>query len=112
MDASAPTHLLSYWVRERAALTPEAAIRRLTSDTAETFGIEGRGVLREGAYADVNVIDPERLSLPVPEYWHDFPRGAGRYAQRASGYDATLVNGRVFLEDGRHTGELSGRLLR
>ena len=43
MDASAPTYLLTYWARERGALTVEDAIRRLTSDTANTFGIADRG---------------------------------------------------------------------
>jgi N-acyl-D-aspartate/D-glutamate deacylase len=112
MDASAPTYLLSFWVRERGAIGLEEAVRRLTSDTATTFGITDRGVLREGAYADLNVIDWERLALPVPEYVHDFPHGAGRFVQRAFGYETTIVNGRVFLEDGKHTGELAGRLLR
>jgi N-acyl-D-aspartate/D-glutamate deacylase len=112
MDASAPTYLLSYWVRERGLLSPEEAVRRLTSDTARAFGIAGRGELAPGCFADVNVIDPERLALPVPEFLHDFPNGAGRFAQRARGYAATLVNGRVFMEDGRHTGALAGRVLR
>jgi N-acyl-D-aspartate/D-glutamate deacylase len=111
MDASAPTWLLAYWVRERGALALEEAVRRLSSDTAETFGIAERGVLRAGAYADVNVIDFERLALPVPEYVHDFPHGAGRFRQGAFGYDATLVNGQPFMEHGRHTGALAGRLL-
>ena len=112
MDASAPTYLLTYWVRERGALSVEDAVRRLTSDTASAFGIGDRGVLREGAYADVNVIDWDRLELPVPEFVHDFPHGAGRFIQRASGYAYTVVNGRVFLEEGRHTGELAGTVLR
>jgi N-acyl-D-aspartate/D-glutamate deacylase len=112
MDASAPTYLLAYWVRERGLFAPEEAVRRLTSDTARAFGIAERGELRPGFHADLNVIDPERLALPVPEYLHDFPHGAGRFAQRASGYAATLVNGRVFMEDGRHSGELAGRVLR
>jgi N-acyl-D-aspartate/D-glutamate deacylase len=112
MDASAPTYLLTYWVREREQLTVEDAIRRLTSDTASTFGISGRGEVREGAFADLNVIDWDSLALPVPEYAHDFPHGAGRFLQRARGYDATIVNGTVFMEHGEHTGELTGRLLR
>jgi N-acyl-D-aspartate/D-glutamate deacylase len=112
MDASAPTYLLRYWVRERGAMTLEEAVRRLTSDTAETFGVRDRGVIRVGAHADLNVIDWDRLALPVPEYVHDFPHGAGRFVQRAFGYDATIVNGRVFLEDGKHTGELAGRVIR
>jgi N-acyl-D-aspartate/D-glutamate deacylase len=112
MDASAPTWLLCHWVRDRGALSLEDAVRRLSSDTATTFGIAERGVLRAGAFADLNVIDLEALALPVPEYVHDFPHGAGRFRQGASGYDATLVNGALFMEHGRHTGALAGRLLR
>jgi len=112
MDASAPTYLLTYWVRERGVLTVEDAIRRITSDTAVTFGIPDRGVVRLGAFADLNVIDWDGLALPVPEYRHDFPHGAGRFAQGARGYDATIVNGEVFMEHGEHTGVLAGTLIR
>jgi N-acyl-D-aspartate/D-glutamate deacylase len=112
MDASAPTWLLCHWVRERGLLSLEDAVRRLSSDTARTFGIEGRGVLRAGAFADLNVIDLEALALPVPEYVHDFPHGAGRFRQGASGYEATIVNGQLFMQHGEHTGALAGRLLR
>jgi N-acyl-D-aspartate/D-glutamate deacylase len=112
MDASAPTYLLSHWVQARGALSPERAVQRLTSETARAFGIVQRGELREGCFADVNVIDPARLALPVPEFVHDFPNGAGRFAQRASGYVATLVNGELFMRDGVHTGALAGRVLR
>ncbi len=112
MDASAPTWLLCHWVRDRGVLSLEDAVRRLSSDTATTFGISQRGVLRAGAFADLNVIDLAALALPVPEYVHDFPHGAGRFRQGASGYDATVVNGQVFMEHGRHTGALAGRLLR
>lgn len=112
MDASQPTFLLSYWIRERRRWRVEEAVRRLTSDTADLFGIRDRGRLVEGAFADVNVIDMEALHLPHPEYVHDFPGGAGRYVQRSQGYDYTLVNGAVFMERGEHTGALAGRLLR
>jgi N-acyl-D-aspartate/D-glutamate deacylase len=111
MDASAPTHFLAFWARDRGVVSIEDAVRRLTSDTASAFGID-RGVLREGAVADVNVIDLDALALPVPEYHHDFPNGAGRFAQRARGYDATIVAGEVFMENGEHTGALAGRVLR
>ena len=43
MDASQPTFFLTYWVRERERWTLEEAIRRLTSDTADLFGIADRG---------------------------------------------------------------------
>ena len=111
MDASQPSWLLAHWVRDRKVISVEEAIRRWTSDTAAIFGIKDRGTLREGAFADVNVIDLEQLALEAPEYVHDFPGGAGRYVQRARGYETTLVNGRVFMRGGEPTGELRGRML-
>jgi N-acyl-D-amino-acid deacylase len=112
MDASAPTYLLTFWARERGALAVEEAVRRLTSDTATTFGIPDRGFVQEGKFADLNVIDWDALALPVPEFAHDFPHGAGRFLQRARGFDVTIVNGQVFMESGEHTGVLPGRLVR
>lgn len=112
MDTSQPTFLLTYWVRERQRWTIEEAVRRLTSDTADLFGFTDRGVLRPGAYADVNVIDLDNLTLPQPEFVHDLPNGAGRYIQGSSGYDYTLVNGEVFMDHGAHTGTLAGQLVR
>lgn len=112
IDASQPTYFLTYWVRERAVMTVEDAVRRLTSDTAEFMGLPGRGVLRPGAFADVNVIDWDRLGLVMPEFVHDFPYGAGRWTQRGAGYDATIVNGVVAFEGGEHTGAFAGSVLR
>ena len=112
MDSSQPTFYLTYWVREKQRWKLEEAIRRLTSDTADLFGIKGRGRLVEGAYADVNVIDFDNLRLPQPEYVFDFPNGAGRYIQGASGYDYTIVNGQVFMDHGEHTGAFAGTTLR
>jgi N-acyl-D-amino-acid deacylase len=112
MDAGLPTWWLAHWVRDRQVFTLAEGVRRLTSDTARLFGAPNRGVLAAGAFADVNVFDLEALSLPLPEYVYDFPEGAGRYIQRSRGYDATIVNGQVFVEAGEHTGALAGRTLR
>ncbi len=112
LDASQPTFFLTYWVRERQRWSIESAIRRLTSDTADLFGIDGRGRLQPGSYADVNVIDFEGLRLPSPRYVYDFPDGAGRYVQGAEGYDYTIVNGEVFMDHGQHTGAFAGRVLK
>jgi N-acyl-D-aspartate/D-glutamate deacylase len=112
MDASQPTYMLANWGRDRGVFSIEECIRRLTSDTAELFGITDRGRLRTGAFADINVIDLNALALRLPEYVHDFPGGAGRYVQGSAGYRATIVNGRVALEMGDHTGNLAGVLLR
>jgi N-acyl-D-amino-acid deacylase len=112
MDASQPTFLLTYWIRERERWSIQEAIRRLTSDTADLFGIRQRGRLIEGNFADVNVIDFDGLRLPQPEYVNDLPNGAGRFIQGSSGYDYTIVNGEVFMDHGEHTGVLAGQMLR
>ena len=112
LDASQPTFLLSYWIRERQRWSLEEGIRRLTSDTADLFGLAGRGRLAAGSFADVNVIDFEALDLPAPSYVYDFPHGAGRYVQASMGYDYTLVNGKVFMDHGEHTGVFAGAMLK
>jgi N-acyl-D-aspartate/D-glutamate deacylase len=112
MDASLPTWFLLHWVRDRAKYPIENAIRRLTSDNAALFGIEDRGVLRPGAFADINVIDVDALGLELPELVHDFPTGAGRYVQRSRGYASTIVNGEVFVDHGTPTGTHAGHTLR
>ncbi|MEP6624905.1 MAG: amidohydrolase family protein [Acidimicrobiia bacterium] len=112
MDASQPTFFLSHWVRDQGVMTIEEGVRRLTSDTADFVGYHDRGVLRPGAYADVNVIDLEAMWLPIPEIVNDFPGAAPRFVQRARGIDHTVVNGQPFLDHGEHTGALAGRLLR
>lgn len=112
LDASQPTFFLSYWIRERQRWSVEEGIRRLTSDTADLFGIVDRGRLLPGSFADVNVIDFDGLQLPAPTYAYDFPHGAGRYVQGAEGYDYTLVNGQVFMDHGDHTGAFAGTVLK
>lgn len=111
-DASLTTHALTYWCRERGKLSVEEVVRRLTSDPADAFGLRERGRLTPGGHADVNVIDLDELAMEVPEFVYDFPAGAGRWTQGARGYEYTLVNGRIAVERGRHTGALAGRLLR
>jgi N-acyl-D-amino-acid deacylase len=111
-DASMTTHVLAHWSRDRGALAVEEAVRRLTSEPAQVFGLAGRGVIAKGAFADLNVIDLPALAPELPEFVYDFPAGAGRWTQRARGYAATIVNGQLAIEDGRHTGRLAGRVLR
>jgi N-acyl-D-amino-acid deacylase len=112
MDSSLQTHVLSHWVRERQALTLEEAVRMLTFVPASQWGLNGRGLLREGFAADVIVFDPDRIAPTLPELDHDLPAGARRLKQKATGLLATVVNGEVVLRNNEHTGALPGRLLR
>jgi len=112
MDSSLQTHVLSYWVREKHALSLEEAIRMLTFVPASYWGLQGRGMLREGWAADVIVFDPEKISPMLPVLDHDLPAGARRLKQKATGLKTTIVNGQVLLRNNEHTGALPGRLLR
>ena len=111
-DADAPTHYLAYWGRERRRVSLEKAVNDLTAKPAAVIGLADRGTLRVGAYADVNVFDPERIQTAYPEYTFDFPNGKGRLKVRATGYAATIVNGEVVTEHGHHTGNRPGRVIR
>ncbi|MGH7083419.1 MAG: amidohydrolase family protein, partial [Acetobacteraceae bacterium] len=106
------TRLLAEWVREKGVLSLEQAVRRLTFDSASLFGLYDRGLLRPGMAADIVIFDPDTVR-PLPlEVVHDFPTGAKRIKEPAAGILATIVNGAVLLEDGKHTGALPGRVLR
>jgi N-acyl-D-aspartate/D-glutamate deacylase len=107
-----PTFTLAYWVRHRHALALEDAVRRLTLTPASLWGLTGRGCVRPGWYADLNVIDLDTLDLGPVEIRHDLPGGAVNLSQQARGYEATVVNGQVLMRAGVHTGALPGRVLR
>jgi N-acyl-D-amino-acid deacylase len=112
MDSSLQTHVLSHWVREKQALTLEQAIRMMSFVPAYHWGLKGRGLLREGNFADVMVFDPEKITPKLPELAHDLPAGAKRLKQKSEGLLATVVNGQVLLRNNEHTGALPGKLLR
>jgi N-acyl-D-aspartate/D-glutamate deacylase len=114
-DASVNTYMLSHWARDRTRgrkLSLEAAVRRLTGDPAELYGLGDRGVIAPGRKADINVVDLDGLKLVRPEQLHDLPGGAGRLVQRAQGYLATFVDGVQTIDHDERTDELPGRLVR
>jgi N-acyl-D-aspartate/D-glutamate deacylase len=110
VGADYTTRLLAEWVP--AAVPLEVAVHRLTLAPATVHGLAGRGVVGEGAAADLVVYDPSRLRAGATRLVRDFPGGSGRYVVDAEGYVATVVNGEVLLDRGRHTGALPGAVLR
>jgi len=114
-DASAPTHMLTHWARDRARgakLPIEFVVKRLSADNATALGLNDRGRLAAGLKADINVIDFEQLSIERPNMRYDLPAGGKRLVQGARGYVATLVSGQVVHQNGEATGALPGRLIR
>ncbi len=112
MDSGWATFVLSHWARDAGLYTVGEAVRRITSAPARIIGLKDRGVVAPGMRADLNVIDVHALHEHMPQMVHDFPGGAPRFIQRASGYRATLCNGQVILENDEHTGTRSGEVIR
>ncbi len=106
-----PTQFLMK-VRDHNVMSLEAAHWRLSTQPALCAGFKNRGTLREGALADIVIYDLNKLDEKPMEIVHDFPGGEWRRVKRAEGYRQILINGQVTLEDGKPTGNMSGRLLR
>ena len=112
-DASMTTSYLTLWARDRAdGLPVETVVRNITSATAAHVGWHDRGVLAPGYLADVNVIDLDALGCAPPVVVRDLPAGGRRLVQKARGYRWTIKSGVPTFEDGTHTGELPGHLIR
>src|SRR6185369_6204910 len=108
-DSGYPTYVLGTWVRERKVLTLEEAVRRMTSDPADFFGIRDRGRLKPGLAADVVVFDPASVgSAGRPERRYDLPGGAKRMVMRSKGIEYTVVNGALTWDKGALTGATAG----
>ena len=94
--------LLGPFVRDLGVLTLPAAVHKTTGAAAAALGLDDRGVLREGCWADVAVFDPARITDLAT---YDDPH---RYAV---GVSTVIVNGEVVVDGGDHTGALPGRRL-
>jgi len=112
LDSNIPTYFLSRLVRGEGAFTWAEAIGMLTGVPARVWGLERRGVLKAGAFADVVVFDPSEVGCAAPAVFNDLPDGGPRLAQSATGIDATLVNGQVVTSGGQRTGATPGVFLR
>ncbi|HHH82385.1 MAG TPA: D-aminoacylase [Chloroflexi bacterium] len=94
--------VLGHYVRQEKVLSLEEAVRKMTSTTADRFGITDRGVIREGAWADLVLFDAQTVAdnatYTDP---HQYP----------TGIPYVIVNGVVVIDQGRHTKELPGQVL-
>jgi N-acyl-D-amino-acid deacylase len=94
--------VLGRYVRDENVITLEEAVRKMTSANAAKVRLYDRGLLRPGMWADVTIFDPatviDRATFEQPH-------------QYATGVDYVIVNGRLVLERGTHTGARPGRVL-
>lgn len=95
--------VISKYVKERNIMTLEEAIRKMTSFPAQKLGIKNRGLLKEGMNADITIFNydtiKDNLSLTNP---HQYPDGV----------EHVIVNGTIVLDHHKHTGALTGKLLK
>jgi N-acyl-D-amino-acid deacylase len=112
-DAGYCTYLLGTWVRDRQVMTLERAIKRLTSEPADFFGIKNRGRLLPGMAADVVVFDYNTVgSAKRGEMRNDLPGGGRRIVMPSRGIEHVIVNGKALYHEGKASDTLSGQVLR
>lgn len=111
-DTDSPTFLLSELTRRQGVYTLPEAVHRITQASANVLGLKERGSVKQGWIADLNIIDYENLETGYPHYVNDFPHNGGRYIVKSQGYLATIVSGQVIVENGQHTGNRPGSVIR
>jgi N-acyl-D-amino-acid deacylase len=94
--------VLGRYVREEKLISLEEAVRKMTSANAAKIHIYDRGLLRPGQWADVTVFNPNTI---IDNATFDKPH------QYATGVEYVIVNGKIVLEHGRHTGARPGAIL-
>ena len=91
--------VIAKYVREEHVLTLEDAIRKMTGWPAERLRLPGRGLIREGQWADVTIFDYEKIQdLSTYKHPNVYPVGI----------EYVLVNGTVVMEGQKHTGKKPG----
>lgn len=94
--------VISHYVKEKNIITLPEAIRKMTGLPAEILGVKKRGFIKEGYYADLVLFDYEKIKdIATYEDPARFPEGI----------KMVMVNGRIAVWDGEHTGSLAGRFL-
>jgi len=94
--------IIARYVRESKVLTLENAVRRMTSLPAGKLNIAGRGLLKEGNFADIVIFDYEKIEdMATYENPHQYPKGI----------PYVLVNGRLVVDKAEHTGATPGRII-
>jgi len=112
-DAGYSTDLIGTSVRDIGTLSLELAVKRMTSEPAQFFGIRDRGRLAPGLAADLVIFDFNTIrSGERPEWRYDLPNGGRRLVVTAHGIEHIIVNGQVLYMGHENTGTMPGQVLR
>jgi len=95
--------VLGKYYREEKLFDLSTAVKKMTSMPAQKLGLKGRGVIEKGSFADITIFNPETVT--------DIATFVNPH-QLATGIEYVLVNGKVTVNKGKHTGQRSGIVLR
>ena len=112
LSANYATTMLSEAVVKRGLIPLEEAVHLLTEVPADLYGLIDRGVLTEGAYADIVVLDEATVGSGPTTFRSDLPAGASRLYAEATGIENVVCNGAEIVRRGQFTGARPGTLLR
>ena len=112
VGADFPTSCLGELVREKGVFTLEELVHQFTEVPARLYGLRDRGTLTEGAWADIVVLDPDKVEAGPPHTIRDLPAGAPRLVTESAGIHRVLVAGTEIAVDGEITDARPGHLIR
>ena len=105
-------YLFSKFVREAGILGVEAAVKKITADTANIWGLPERGILKKGYVADITIFDADTIARGEEYFRQDIPGEGSRYVRDAIGVETVVVNGNVVYQaDGGYTDARCGQVL-
>ena len=107
-----PTRWLADCIRGRKLVPVEFAVKMMTSQPAKLFGLVDRGELREGAFADVVVFNPDEIGSEDAMLVTDLPGNSSRLTAGSFGVKRVLVNGVTIVENGVANGAVPGTVLK
>jgi N-acyl-D-aspartate/D-glutamate deacylase len=105
------TAFLADTLRGRKLVSLEDAVHMITQAPAELFGLRDRGVVREGAHADLVLFDTATVGTDEVRLVEDLPGGTARLFAGSRGIERVFVNGRPIVVGGTTTGDLPGTVL-
>lgn len=106
------TRFLGDCLRGRKLVSLEQAVKMLTDDPAQLFGLRERGRIAEGYHADLVLFDPNRIDAGQAKLVHDLPGDSPRLDSEAVGITGVWVNGIRTIKDDEVTGAIPGKVLR
>lgn len=95
--------ILGRYVRELKILSLEEAVSKMTYLPAKKLKIKDRGIIKEGAYADITIFDPEKITDKAT---YDDP------FQYPEGIEYVLLNGNIVVENGKYNNKRAGIVIR